>query len=872
MNIVSRLTLLAACLLVSTTAFSQSRGPRERVSFNDSWLFQKNDPEGTGEKLSYDKVKNWVKATGNEFVRDGATHDRPQGTLGNDVVYTSSSFNDRGWRKVTLPHDWGIEGPFNQDHPGETGKLPWFGVGWYRKHFAVGTDEKDRRFYLQIDGAMAYSTVWLNDKFVGGWPYGYASYELDLTPYIQPGANNVIAIRLENPPESSRWYPGAGLYRNVWLVKTSPVHVSHWGTYVTTPTVNAASATVDLKVSIDNDSGSDTAAMVNTRIYEMVSGRRASVPVAIAATGIQVGSGRTQTALLSATIRRPRLWDLRSKNLYVAVTTIDQKGKQFDEYETVFGVRTLKFDEKEGFYLNGEHVYLKGVCDHHDLGALGAALNIRALERQLEILKEMGVNAIRTSHNPPAPELLDLADKMGFVVMDEAFDAWRRSKKKNDYHLIFDDWHEKDLRAQIRRDRNHPSIILWSIGNEIGEQGSPEGHALAASLTKIVHEEDPTRPTTAAANNRNSGYNGFQKSIDVFGYNYQYADYGKFREANPTIPLFGNETASTVSSRGEYFFPVDADKSKGRANFQVSSYDLYAPRWAVPPDTEFEAQDRFPYVGGEFVWTGFDYLGEPTPYDRDSTTQLEFTDPTAQARTANELKDTKKIKVPSRSSYFGIVDLCGFKKDRFYIYQARWRPDLPMAHILPHWNWPERIGLVTPVHVYTSGDEAELFLNGRSLGKKKKEQYQYRLRWDDVKHEPGELRVIAYKNGRRWAEDLMKTTGAVSLIALEADRTRIKADGRDLSFITVKLTDTAGLLVPRSHNRLRFSITGPGEIVAVDNGDATSHESFQSRERNAYNGMALVIVRTRKGATGPIRVTAESDGLRSSTLLLSAAR
>ena len=345
------------------------------------------------------------------------------------------------------------------------------------------------------------------------------------------------------------------------------------------------------------------------------------------------------------------------------------------------------------------------------------------MERQIEILKEMGVNAIRTSHNPPAPELLDLCDRMGILVMDEAFDAWRRGKKKNDYHLLFDDWHEKDLRAQIRRDRNHPSVILWSIGNEIGEQGNAEGHKLAAELTRIVHEEDSTRPVTAGANNLNAGYNGFQKTVDVFGYNYKPTEYGKFHQANPAIPLFGSETASTVSSRGEYFFPVSDDKSMGRADFQVSSYDLYAPRWATPPDTEFQGQDEFPFVAGEFVWTGFDYLGEPTPYGGDATNLLNFTDPAEQARMAQELKEFGKIKVPSRSSYFGIIDLCGFKKDRFYIYQARWRPDLPMAHILPHWNWPERVGQITPVHVYTSGDEAELFLNGRSLGRKKTEQY-----------------------------------------------------------------------------------------------------------------------------------------------------
>jgi beta-galactosidase len=865
------LLILVLTLIVASNVNAQTR---ERIPFNEAWLFQKGDPEGTGDKLSYEKIKDWVRATGNEFVRDGVKRVRPQTQLGNDVIYTGASYSDNAWQKLTLPHDWGIEGPFNQEYPGETGKLPWFGVGWYRKHFTVGSKEKNKRFYLQVDGAMAYSTVWINGEFVGGWPYGYASFELDLTPYIRFGADNVIAIRLDNPPDSSRWYPGGGIYRNVWLVKTDQVHVGHWGTYVTTPEVSPVGvANVNIGITVSNDSPSSVGVTVRTKIYELNrNAQRISVPLATDSSTIQIVANSNQSVSLSAVVRRPKLWSLETPNLYIAATTIEREGQVVDAYDTRFGIRTIKFDEKKGFYLNGQHVYLKGVCDHHDLGALGSALNVRALQRQLEILKEMGVNAIRTSHNPPAPELLDLCDRMGLVVMDEAFDAWRRGKKKNDYHLIFDDWHEKDLRAQIRRDRNHPSVILWSIGNEIGEQGNAEGHALAATLTKIVHEEDPTRPSTAAANNRNAGYNGFQKSVDVFGYNYQYGDYGKFREANPLMPLFGNETASTVSSRGEYFFPVDPDKSKGRADFQVSSYDLYAPRWAVPPDTEFEAQDRFPYVGGEFVWTGFDYLGEPTPYGGDSTNPLEFTDPAIQARMMNELKQLGHIRVPSRSSYFGIVDLCGFKKDRFYIYQARWRPDFPMAHILPHWNWPERVGLVTPVHVYTSGDEAELFLNGRSLGRKKKEQYQYRLRWENVKYEPGELRVVAYRNGRRWAEDVMKTTGAVTQLALSADRSRIKADGCDLSFVTVRLTDRAGLMVPRSQNRIRYSLAGPGEIVALDNGDATSHESFQATDRKAYNGMALVIVRTKKGLPGQIRLRAESDELRAAEVTLTSVR
>lgn len=870
-------SLLAVCILVLVLQPPPALGsgsPRARISLNAAWRFHKGDPANAQGQLAYEKIKAWVIATGNEFVTspDAAKPARPEGNPGANISYAQRDFVDRGWRQVNLPHDWGIEGPFDQALPGETGKLPWAGVGWYRKHFDVPAADRGRQLYLDVDGAMAYSTVWLNGKFVGGWPYGYASFELDLTPYVEFGADNVIAIRLDNPPESSRWYPGGGIYRNVWLVKTAPVHIGHWGTYVTTPEGSTTAASVNLKVTLENHSASDASVKVRTSVYELASdGKRARKPSALFQTATtQVASGARVIQESAARIEKPRLWSLQQPNLYAAVITIEQNGRVVDTQETVFGIRTIKFDNDKGFLLNGQRVPLQGVCNHHDLGALGAALNTRALERQLQILKEMGVNAIRTSHNPPAPELLELCDRMGLVVMDEAFDAWRRGKKKNDYHLLFDDWHEKDLRAQIRRDRNHPSVILWSIGNEIGEQGNAEGHKVAAALAQIVHQEDPTRPVTAGANNINAGYNGFQKSVDVFGYNYKPTEYGKFHQTNPSIPLFASETASTVSSRGEYFFPVVEDKLQGRADFQVSSYDLYAPRWAWPPDVEFKGLDEFPFTAGEFVWTGFDYLGEPTPYGGDSTTLLNFTDPAEQAQMARELRELGKLKVPSRSSYFGIVDLAGFKKDRFYIYQARWRPDLPMAHILPHWNWLERVGQVTPVHVYTSGDEAELFLNGKSLGRKRREQYQYRLRWDDVKYEPGELKVIAYKNGKQWAADVARTTGPAAGIILKADRATIKGDSNDLSFVTVTIADKDGLLVPRSKNRIRFEISGPGEIVAVDNGDATSLESFQSKERNAYNGLCLVIIRARQ--PGSIRLKAKADGLAGAELLLTSVR
>ena len=866
-----------ACLLaIRPDAACADAPPRDRVSFNRDWRFQKDDPAGSADQLSYTRIKNWLAATGGDLVNPVAVKPaRPEGNLGGDVPYAQAGFDDSGWRKLNLPHDWGIEGPFKQEYSGDTGKLPWWGVGWYRKHFTVPAEDADRRILLDVDGAMSYAAVWLNGQFVGGWPYGYASFQLDLTPFVKAGAENVIAIRLDNPPDSSRWYPGGGIYRNVWLTKTSAVHVAHWGTAVTTPIISAEAATVNVDFVVENDSAGKIQAAVSTRVYELgADGQRTDVPVAASETGVvEIDPAKARTAARSnlLTIGKPRLWDLPHPNRYVAVTTIDVGGKIVDRYETPFGIRTIRFDPDKGFLLNGQHVRINGVCDHHDLGALGAAINLRALERQIELLQEMGCNAIRTSHNPPAPELLEVCDRMGMLVMDEAFDCWRISKRPYDYHLLFDDWSEKDLRALVRRDRNHPCVVLWSIGNEVREQFVSDGWRMAVHLAGIVREEDRTRPITSGCNGTDSGYNGFQTALDVVGYNYKPAEYRPFHAQHPAIPVLGGETSSCVSSRGEYAFPVSNDKAEGRADFQVSSYDLYAPRWAFPPDVEFKGLDDAPLAAGEFVWTGFDYLGEPTPYNADVTNLLNFSDPAEQAKMAQELKELGRIAVPSRSSYFGILDLAGFKKDRFFIYQARWRPDLAMAHLLPHWNWPGREGQVTPVFVYTSGDEAELFLNGRSLGRKKLEPRQYRFRWDDVKYQPGELRVVAYKRGQKWAEDAVKTTGPAAKVRLTADRTALKADGLDLAFVTVTMADANGLAVPRAKNLARFELAGPGEIVAVDNGDATSFESFQAHEHHAYNGLALVVVRTKAGEPGAITLKAQSDGLTPAEITLQSA-
>jgi len=868
-------TVLAlACLAASPAAVRAADSPRERINIDDDWRFTKGDPVGMTENLTLLQVRqggrgaqgggqavnetlwNYILPTGNDFVRDPAKKvTRPAGNPLAAVAYVVPGFDDSKWRQLDLPHDFGIEGPFQANGNGGTGRLPFYGQAWYRKHLTIPAADAGKQLYLDIDGAMSYAMVFLNGQMVGGWPYGYSSWRVDLTPYAKPGQDNVLSIRLDNPPNSSRWYPGGGIYRNVWLVKTAPVHVGQWGTYITTPETSATSATVDIKVTVDNDSKQDATLDVSTELFALDdAGKRTGTAVAKLTTGgVQVAAGKSGLAESKINFANPRLWSPKTPNRYVAVTTVQQGGNVVDTYETPFGVRTIKYDANQGLFVNGEHYKINGVCDHHDLGALGTAVNYRALQRQLEILKEMGCNSIRTSHNPPTPELLDLADQMGLMVMDETFDTWRNTKTPNDYARIFAQWHEQDSRMLARRDRNHPSVILWSIGNEIAEQGQgADGAAVARELSAIFHEEDPTRPTTAAENSASAG-SPFPAALDAPGLNYQGAkgSYPNFHRAFPDRMIFGSETESTISSRGFYTFPVATGMGSVSANgrgqdnaaHQMSSYDLYYPGWATSPDLEFAGQDRWPFVGGEFVWTGFDYLGEPTPWGGNGD--------------------------PSRSSYFGIIDLAGFPKDRYYIYQANWRPDLPMAHILPHWNWPDRVGQVTPVHVYTSGDEAELFLNDKSLGRKKKAPLEYRIRWDDVVYAPGTLKVVAYKAGKQWATDTVKTTGAASQLALKPDRATITADAHDLSFVTLSVQDAAGLMVPKSMQQIHFSITGPGEIVATDNGDATDQVIFASKDRKAFNGLALAIVKANRGGNGPIILTAKADGLTTATVTIS---
>jgi len=831
-------TILILGLLIWNNGLLQAQNsPRSRESFNQNWKFVKYF-NAANETVTADKEREGLQ---------------------------SPSINDSNWRSLDLPHDWAIEGPFSDTLENNTGLLPWKGIGWYRKHFTLDESDKGKRIYIDFDGAMSYAQVWMNGVFVGGWPYGYTSFRIDLTPYINFGKENLIAVRLDTKSWDSRWYPGAGIYRNVWLVKTSQLHVKYNGLYCTTPEIKKESGVLSVETEVESHLDHSVDVTLKAAVYKLnEKGEIPDKPVAESITATaNIPASADHKFRLDISVKNPLLWNLDDPELYKAVVTVMQGPNVTDVYGSNFGFRTLKFTPRDGFYLNGKKVPVQGVCNHHDLGALGAAFNTRAAERQLEILREMGCNAVRTSHNPPAPELLDLCDRMGFLVEDEAFDAWKTPKKRNDYNKLFYAWHEEDLRAMVRRDRNHPSVFIWSTGNEVNDQNNP---ALSESLRAIIRSEDNSRPVTVGCNWDESGTNGFQKTVDVFGINYRLYRYDAFfaLKENDNLPFHSSESASTVSSRGEYFFPViqgDLNNNlPGKGIFQLSSYDLAYPAWATTPDQQWEMQDKYPGVFGEFVWTGFDYIGEPTPYGGDLTGLRPGTRRYEQAK---ELLDKQNVtEVPSRSSYFGILDLAGFKKDRFYLYQSKWRPDLPMAHILPHWNWPERRGLVTPVHVYTSGDEAELFLNGKSLGKKKKGQYEYRLKWDDVVYQPGEIKVVAYKNGIKWAEDKMVTTGKATHLSASADRNAVKSDGSDLVFITVKVEDKNNLLVPRSSNLVNFSIEGPGKIVATDNGDATSHVPFQASNRQAYNGMCLLIVKADKGSNGTFIVKASTKGLK----------
>jgi beta-galactosidase len=758
--------------------------------------------------------------------------------------------DDSSWRQLDVPHDWSIEGPFNQASPaGAGGGYLDGGIGWYRKsfdppfsfssvppppHFVFFAGPgAGSRLFVEFDGVYMDSQVWLNGKLLGRHPYGYTGFQYELTPQLKPGVPNVLAVRANVTQPCSRWYSGAGIFRHVRLTVTGPVHVAHWGTYVTTPKVTDAAAVVEVHTQVLNQGDALAAVRLQTSILDPegveVAQDEATAPVA-------AGGGSALGQMLR--VAHPRLWSIQTPVLYTLVSRLSVAGHVVDSVTTPLGIRTIEFTRERGFLLNGEHVPLQGVCDHHDLGCLGSAVNRRAIERQLEILKGMGCNAIRTSHNPPAPELLDLCDRMGFVVMDEAFDEWKAGKTQHGYGRFFDQFSEPDLVSMLHRDRNHPSIILWSIGNEIPEQGAKNGYEMSKRLADICRFHDPTRPTVSACNDPGGAdRTGFAKPLGVFGINYSI---GAYQQYKGRYTLVASETASALSTRGEYNLVPDREgklRIRNEDHHQVTSYDLGAPPWGYTAETGLLAMARWPWVAGEFVWTGFDYIGEPTPYEW-----------------------------PSRSSYFGIVDLCGFPKDRYWFYRSRWRPE-PLVHLLPSWDWPGWEGKPIPVWAVSNAGSVELRLNGQSLGEKNLDQQKtLHAQWD-VPYAPGVLEALAKNGGRVVATDKVYTPGKAAQLLLTADRSRIAANGDDLAFVTLRVTDRKKRTCPNADPLVRFSVVGAGAIAGTDNGDPTDHTSFQSDRRKAFHGLALVVIKP-VGAPGHIVLVAEADGLRQAVIAL----
>ena len=772
-----------------------------------------------------------------------------KGTIENAQNIT---FDDAKWQKVSVPHDWAIYGPFDKEidkqnvaisqngenipteKTGRTGSLPHIGTAWYRNKFNLSAVETSKKIMLLFEGAMSEPEVFINGKKVGEWKYGYSYFYFDISENIIKG-KNTIAVKLTNKEFASRWYPGAGLYRNVRLIIKNQESIAQWGTFITTPFVTDSLAKINIKTSINSNKG-----FVKTTIFDaegkaLISQESSSV----------FGHEFEQNIPLE----NPTLWSPENPYLYTAKTEYFVNNKLSDEITTRFGVRKIEFTREKGFVLNGEITKFKGVCLHHDLGPLGTAINKAALKRQMIILKDMGVNAIRSSHNMPSFEQLELADEMGFLFLAESFDEWKKPKVENGYNRFFDEYAEKDIVNLVRATRNHPSIVMWSSGNEVPDQWGTEGVKRAKWLQDIFHREDPTRPVTVGMDQVKAVMeSGFGAIMDIPGLNYRVHLYEEAFEKFPQGFILGSETASTVSSRGIYKFPLEKGSMKQYDDFQSSSYDLEYCSWSNLPEDDFILQDDKPWVIGEFVWTGFDYLGEPTPYDE---------------------------KWPSRSSYFGMIDLAGIPKDRYFLYRSRWNTKAETLHILPHWNWEGRQGEKTPVFVYTNYESAELFVNGKSQGIQKKikngnPQERYRLLWNDVIYEPGILKVVAFdKNGKAIAEKEVKTAGKPHKIILETDRKTIKSNGEDLSFVTVSVVDKNGIPCPTATNQLQFEVTGKGTFRAACNGDATSLELFHLPTMKLFSGKLVVLVKSTKEA-GKIELKVSGKGLKKGIIELEA--
>ena len=770
--------------------------------------------------------------------------------LADSAQMSLAMYDDSAWRMLNVPHDWAIEGDFSASAPsGNSGGALPGGVGWYRKSFEVAAADKGKLFYIDFDGVYMNAKVWINGQLLGQRPYGYSSFRFDLTPHLKFGAKNVVAVRVDNSDQpNSRWYSGCGIYRHVWLVKTEKIHVAHWGTHVV-----AEGNKVSVSVSIDNNTTSQQTVVVRNKIISP-----AGVQVASASKKLSLNpSAKSTSSLSQLKVSRPQIWSCETPYIYKVVTTIEQNGKVVDTYETPTGFRTFKFDAEKGFSLNGKSMKINGVCQHHDLGCLGAAVNEDALYRQLRILKEMGTNAVRCSHNPPAPELLAMCDTMGLIVMDESFDMWRRRKTKNDYARFFDQWAERDLTDLVLRDRNHPSILMWSIGNEVLEQWSSAdadtlsaeqanlilnaGHdastlshgtemsvnsLLCKNLCEIIRRLDNTRPITAGCNEPDPKNHLFKSgALDIIGFNYHHQWVKDVPKNFPGKPFIFSESVSALQTRGFYMMPSDSVYKAPiewwlpyqDPSFQCSAYDNMHASWSSTHEETWDVVKHNDFVGGQFIWTGFDYIGEPTPYG-----------------------------FPARSSYFGIVDLAGFPKDSYYMYQSEWT-DKQVLHLFPHWNWLEGQDIDLWCY-YNNADEVELFINGRSQGvKAKKDDHEYHLMWR-VKFEPGEVKAVARKNGKVVAEKTIRTSGAPAQLRMTSDRIRFgnNPNGDNLAFITVEVIDKDGNLCPRADDQVFFEVEG-GRIVGVDNGNPISMERFKDTKRKAFNGKCLVVVATDGG-------------------------
>lgn len=795
-------------------------------------------------------------------------------TREDSAEFSRVGFDDSKWQSVTVPHDWAIYGPFSiendkqnvaitQDgqrealeHAGRTGGLPFVGVGWYRLKFTADSFAEGKRATILFDGAMSHARVYLNGVEVGYWPYGYNAFHFDITEHLKVGEVNELAVRLENETDSSRWYPGAGIYRNVHLIVTEDTHIPIWGVQVTTPKVSESLAQVLVKTKAVTMEG---VSRDNLRLVTEIKDPKGEV-VAMAEDALNIYDNSLFEQYVD--VPNPQLWSVDTPQLYTASSKLYDGDELKDEYATRFGIRTIEIVPEEGMFINGKEVKFKGVCNHHDLGPLGAAVNDAAIRRQIRIMKDMGCNAIRTSHNMPAPELVEACDEMGMMLMLESFDEWRTAKVKNGYHKHFDEWAERDLVNLIHHFRNNPSVVMWCIGNEVPDQGDVIwASKLSRYLQDICHREDPTRPVTQGMDQPdNVVFNNMAAMMDVAGFNYRPFRYADNYLRLPQQIILGSETASTVSSRGVYKFPVERRAMAKYEDHQASSYDVEHCGWSNLPEDDWIWHDDFSWAIGEFVWTGFDYLGEPTPY---------YTD------------------WPSHSSLFGIVDLAGIPKDRYYLYRSHWNPEVETLHILPHWNWEGREGEITPIFVYTNYPSAELFINGVSQGVRTKDesivmensigaeaeknfvrQQRYRLMWMDTRYEPGEVEVVAYdKEGNAVARRVMRTAGKPYRIVLEADRSTIKADGKDLSFITVKVVDKDGNLCPNAQHLVKYSVKGAGSYRAGANGDPTSLELFHKPQMKLFNGMMTAIVQSSEKA-GEITLTATAKGLKSAKIVV----